>query len=140
MTVKVKPLVWVDCVFSGQPAFYADTEFGPWAVTAYTGRDGNWAHTDPTGEDSEEDWDLAEDAKAAAQADYEARIHAALEPDQTALTAIELAAYERGVQSALQHILTWMELEAEDRGEADAEYPLERQCAPILALLTQEGR
>lgn len=79
MTVKVKPLVWVACEFSGQPAFYADTEFGAWMAVAYTGRNGNWAHTDPCGNDSDDDWAWVEDAQAAAQADYEARILAAIE-------------------------------------------------------------
>lgn len=81
--VKVKPLVWEhDAKFCGQDCSYADTEFGAWTMTAYSGRDGRWAHTDPNGNDSEDDWSSREECEAAAQADYEARILSALEGAQ----------------------------------------------------------
>lgn len=79
----IKPLEWDAAVFCGQPCFYADSEFGAWMVVAYSGRDGRWAHTDPCGNDSDDDWDSAEAAKSAAQADYEARIAAQIQPDDS---------------------------------------------------------
>ena len=82
---KVKPLVWVHVAkFCGQEHSYAKTELGTWGLTAYSGREGRWAYTDATGADSEDDWLTRDECQAAAQADYEARILAALEPDQTA--------------------------------------------------------
>lgn len=77
---RVKQLMWEEAVFCGQPAAYAETEFGAWMVVAYLGRSGRWAHTDPTGADSEDDWETRFEAQAAAQADYERRILAALLP------------------------------------------------------------
>lgn len=81
--VKIEPLVWQPCTFAGQPASFADTEFGPWMVVAYSGRNGRWAHTDPQGEDSDDDWGDDSGAKAAAQAEYEARTRAAIQIDIT---------------------------------------------------------
>lgn len=78
----IKALEWHDgAEFCGQPMSYAETEFGPWIVVAYTGRDGRWTSCDPTGNDSYNDWDTASAAKAESQADYEARILAAIQPD-----------------------------------------------------------
>ena len=76
---RVNPLVWLDFSFCGQPAAYAETEFGDWMVIKYTGRDGNWAYCDPAGNDSDDDWATRTECEAAAQADYTARILAALE-------------------------------------------------------------
>lgn len=86
--VRVKPLAWADCTFCGQSASYAETEFGSWMVVGYSGRDGRWAHMDPTGNDSDDDWITKEEAQAAAQADYDARIRAALEPDPERLAKV----------------------------------------------------
>lgn len=77
---RVKPLMWEEVDFCGQPAAFAETEFGAWMVVAYRGRSGRWAHTDPAGNDSGDDWETRFEAQAAAQADYEARILAALLP------------------------------------------------------------
>ena len=77
--IKVKPLVWLPFTFCGQDAFSAESECGPWTVVQYSGRDGDWAFTNPLGDDSDDEWSDPETAKAAAQADYEARILGALE-------------------------------------------------------------
>lgn len=86
--VRVKPLVWADCTFCGQSAAYAETEFGDFTVVAYSGRGGKWAYMDPTGNDSDEDWLIKEEAQLAAQADYDARSRAALEPDPERLAKV----------------------------------------------------
>lgn len=78
--VKVKPLVWEHGKkFCGQECSFADTEFGGWMMVAYYGRGGRWAHTDPEGTDSEDDWETRDDCQAAANADYERRILSALD-------------------------------------------------------------
>lgn len=77
---KVKPLSWEHGhKFCGQECSYADTEFGAWMMVAYSGRGLRWAHSDPAGNDSEDDWETRDECQAAANADYQARILAALE-------------------------------------------------------------
>jgi len=66
--------------FGGQDHSHAESPFGPWTLTAYSGRFGNWAYTDSSGDDSENDWPERDDCEAAAQADYTARILSALHP------------------------------------------------------------
>lgn len=79
--VQVKPLEWThDAKFCGQEMSYAETAFGTWMMVAYSGRNGRWAHTDPAGNDSDEDWATRDECEAAAQADYEQRIRSALVP------------------------------------------------------------
>lgn len=90
-TATVKPLVWYDCMFAGQPAAAADTEFGPWMAVAYSGHDGRWAHTDPSGNDSEDDWGTRAECEAAAQADYATRILSAIETPVSAWQGIDSA-------------------------------------------------
>jgi len=76
---QVKPLVFDHgLAFSGQDHSHAESSFGPWTLTAYSGRDGRWAYTDCYGEDSEGDWADRNDCEAAAQTDYAARILSAL--------------------------------------------------------------
>lgn len=75
MTVKVKPLVWKDYGSYVE----AKTQLGPMAVQPEGSRFGYWI----AGQDEDADpygyEDTIETAKAAAQADYEARILAAIE-------------------------------------------------------------
>jgi len=78
---EVSRLIWEEGIFCGQAAAFAETPFGAWCVVQYKGRENRWAHTDPAGKDSDDDWPTRFDAQAAAQADYEARILAALEPE-----------------------------------------------------------
>ena len=90
---RVKPLVWQnDMLFCGQPHAYADMPLGPWTVTAYDRRGGKWAYDDPSGDTSDMDWPTREEAQAAAEADYETRILAALEPQDAPTMAEELVA------------------------------------------------
>lgn len=80
MVVKVKPLFWQhDASFCGQDCSYSDTAFGAWMLTQYEARGNAWAHTDPCGEDTYEDWPTRDEAQTAAQADYERRILTAVE-------------------------------------------------------------
>lgn len=82
--VKVKPLEWEHGhKFCGQECSYAETEFGAWMMVAYSGRGGRWAHTDPEGYDSDDDWETRDECQAAANADYQARILSALEGSDT---------------------------------------------------------
>lgn len=97
--VKVRPLVWKDGNFCGQQESYADTEFGSFMVVACIGLGGRWAYTDPSGDDSEDDWVSAVAAKAAAQADYEARINASIQPDTEAVEMAEAAAFSAGFEA-----------------------------------------
>lgn len=85
--VKVKPLVWVHGAgFGKQEHSYADTELGTWCMTAYNGRGGRWAYTDPCGNDSEDDWLTRDECQTAVEAAREARVLAELETGQAALT------------------------------------------------------
>ena len=105
--VRVKALVWQnDMLFGGQPHAYADTPLGPWTVTAYDGRGGRWAYDDPSGDTSDMDWLTREEAQAAAQADYETRILAALEPQDAPAMAEELVAL-RAENARLREALTF---------------------------------
>ena len=78
----IKALEWHDgAEFCGQPMSYAETEFGLWMIVAYTGRDGRWTPCDPTGNDSDDDWATADEAKASAEDEHNARIAAAIQSD-----------------------------------------------------------
>lgn len=77
--LRVRELEWVLGRFCSQDAFYADAPTGNWAIVQYSSRNGRWAYEDPSGETSDEDWESASLARAAAQADYEVRIIAALD-------------------------------------------------------------
>lgn len=138
--VKVKPLVWVHGAgFGKQEHSYADTELGTWCMTAYNGRGGRWAYTDPCGNDSEDDWLTRDECQTAVETAREARILAELEPQHAAL-ALVAAAYRdaadvvKSVRAMLcadeiraktpadaQAALTAIERAAYERGKAEAQ-------------------
>lgn len=78
-TVKIKPLVWKLTSLGSYSEYTAITPIGWFQVNQPAAKD--WFYWPPTRE-----WvgsfDSAEAAKAAAQADYERRILAAIEGDQ----------------------------------------------------------
>lgn len=76
--VSVKPLVWNEGLWSGQPAWFADCGFGCWTLVKHRVHDNRISVDDLRGELHEEDYATFDEAKAAAQADYERRILAAL--------------------------------------------------------------
>ena len=81
--VKVKPLEWVDARFRDSPRETADTLLGTYEVLQWAQGDfgGGVPKDDPDAPNSEFGGAKSmEEAKAAAQADYERRILAALEP------------------------------------------------------------
>lgn len=78
---RVKPLEWKKGTWSGQPAWFADSPFGCWSVIDHTIHGNGIGVDDSSGNLHEDDYPTIEAAKAAAQADYAARILAALIPD-----------------------------------------------------------
>ncbi len=78
----VKPLIWESGLFCDQDAFYSAYPNPGWSVVQFSSRNGRWAVDDPFGNASDDDWETASEAKAAAEADYRARIAAALDLDK----------------------------------------------------------
>ena len=162
MTVKVKPLVW--------ETFDVWTQWAKCAVGTYRvqERTGVWKAVLDRKDNTDLIYEYTTDgltpddfeaAQLAAQADYEARILAALEapPDETAALRAKLAEVEDDLKVCAKasagwvkkcfeaeadrdeerkladDLATWIKAEAEDRGYADGEYPPERQCGAVLA-------
>ena len=82
--VKVKPLVWVEQDGHGEsscdyPWLLASPLIGDYAVGRHSAGD-FWAYADFDDRSIGSGFETIEDAEAAAQADYEARIRSCLEP------------------------------------------------------------
>lgn len=89
--VRVKPLVWRPMPWSEEEVYYfeADTYFG----TCGYGRDNDGAaYAELIGNSRYQEFSSPEAAKASAQASYDARILAAIEPDPAALNRIRAEA------------------------------------------------
>ena len=141
--VRVKPLVWEDM---------GDYERAPSCVGVYEvgWNGGAWAQCD---DPSMWEWSSGEDhrslttsdAKAAAQADYEARIIAALEPAPSAPSpeAVARAALEDAVAEAL-YALSWAKANLADYsfqiGEGRKDFPvLDRALARAHAAIVAKA-
>lgn len=129
--VTVKPLEWEDCTFCGQAAATAETEFGAVMIVAYSGRGGQWTYMDPTGEDNDSNWLTKEEAQADAQADYEARIRAALIPVPDTLRQVR--------EALILELLQKHKAEMRSRGRNPSDYMSKwQQAADTIALLAKE--
>lgn len=98
---QVRALEWgADAKFSGQPAFYADSEFGVRMIVDHTVHGNGIQAYDEAG-DSIGVYPDFEAAKAAAQADYERRILSALTLAQTAQEAVPVAWMLRDMEGVI---------------------------------------
>jgi len=98
-SVKVKPLEWARAV-NTETMSRAQTHFGTYRVWTYYDA-GRWfvsLSTPGAGQEWCKNVDDEKAGKATAQADYEARIRSALEPDED--RQAELAAERRGIERA----------------------------------------
>ena len=155
MTVKVKPLVWFPApsICTREKAEALGGHYSVVEFDAGTDEHHFAANIDlgglacvfilepaPFGGRGPKRYPTLEAAKAAAQADYEARILAALDPDQTAIAAIERAAYERGVRDALTEAIKEAKGSVTIGGQRFLTTKLDDLEPALLALITQEGR
>ena len=126
--VTVKPLVWERMTNGAEKA---DTPLARYVVSG--GCWSLWTHT--SGETRHAAHEV--EAKAAAQADYAARIAAALDP--AAVDALVRAAEQRGREAGLREAAQAV---ANDAGEFDhpaTHYTFGRLAEKILALITKEA-